>query len=42
MQLAYVVGDIDTAVSRWLAHTNAGPFFRARFDLTDKAIAETR
>jgi hypothetical protein len=34
VQLAYVVADIDAAVARWLATTAAGPFFRARFDLT--------
>jgi hypothetical protein len=34
VQLAYVVPDIDAAVARWLNTTTAGPFFRAKFDLT--------
>jgi methylmalonyl-CoA/ethylmalonyl-CoA epimerase len=37
VQLAYVVADIDAAVARWLAATAAGPFFRARFDLTGQS-----
>ena len=37
MQLAYVVADIDAAVTRWLNTTTAGPFFRARFDLTGQS-----
>ena len=37
MQLAYVVADIDAAVTRWLNTTTAGPFFRAKFDLTGQS-----
>jgi hypothetical protein len=37
VQLAYVVADIDTAVARWLETTAAGPFFRAKFDLTGQS-----
>jgi hypothetical protein len=42
VQLAYVVGDIDAAVARWLATTAAGPFFRARFDLTGQFYRGSR
>jgi hypothetical protein len=42
VQLAYVVGDIDAAMARWLATTAAGPFFRARFDLTGQFYRGSR
>lgn len=34
VQLGYVVDNIDSAMARWLRWTMAGPFYRARFDLT--------
>lgn len=33
VQLGYLVPDLDAAMAQWLTGTNAGPFFRARFDL---------
>ncbi len=38
VQLGYLVPDLAAAIGQWLERTGAGPFFRARFDLSQQAF----